>query len=79
MESKSGAQRNTSNDELRCSACGVLLGKLEGGALSIRRGDLQATIDGEFHASLVCYRPRCRKLNVFMLPMVRAAPEQQPR
>lgn len=53
--------------DVRCTGCGALLGKLESGGLSIRRGDFQATVVGEFSASLVCYRPHCRKLNV--LPM----------
>ena len=38
--------------------------------LVIQRGELQATIHGEFHAALVCYRPRCRKLNVLRLSTV---------
>lgn len=54
--------------EVRCIACNVLLAKLEQGALNIQRGDLEATFDGEFRASLVCYRPRCRKLNVIRMP-----------
>jgi phage FluMu protein Com len=53
--------------EIRCTACNVLLAKLERGALNIQRGDLQASFDGEFHASLVCYRPRCRRLNVIRM------------
>jgi hypothetical protein len=32
--------------------------------LTIRRGKLQATITGAYHASLVCYRPQCGTLNV---------------
>jgi len=53
--------------DVRCIGCGALLARLESGGLSIRRGDFQATVIGDFSASLVCYRPRCRKLNV--LPM----------
>lgn len=53
--------------EVRCTACGALLATLERGALTIRRGDMQATFDGDFHASLVCYRPACRKLNVLRI------------
>jgi len=53
--------------EVRCKSCNVLLAKVDGDGLTIRRGDLQATIDGRFHASLVCYRPRCRQLNVLRL------------
>lgn len=54
-------------EEVRCIACRVLLATIERGALTIRRGDLQATFDGDFHASLVCYRPTCRKLNVIRI------------
>lgn len=48
--------------EVRCTACGAVLGKLERGGLAITRGDLQATFVGAFCAALVCYR--CQKLNV---------------
>ena len=51
----------------RCSSCGVLLAKIADNGLTIRRGELQATMSGEFHASLVCYRPRCRTLNVLRI------------
>jgi hypothetical protein len=44
--------------------CGRLLAKMSNGALTLQRGDVQATFDGEFHASFVCYQPRCRRLNV---------------
>lgn len=54
-------------EEVRCIACRVLLATIERGALTIRRGDLQATFDGDFHAALVCYRPTCRKLNVLRI------------
>lgn len=54
--------------EVRCKACGILLGKVDEHGFTIQRGDLQATIDGEFRAALVCYRPRCRTLNVLQLP-----------
>ena len=50
--------------EIRCSECGRLLAKLSNGALTVHRGDVQATFDGEFHASFVCHRPGCGRLNV---------------
>ena len=53
--------------EVRCSACGILLATIDESGLVIRRGDLQATFDGELHAALVCYRRSCRKLNVLRL------------
>ena len=50
---------------IRCSGCGSLLAKLTAaGALNLQRGDLQATFDGDFHASILCYRARCRTMNV---------------
>jgi len=55
---------STSSQEIRCVACGRLLAKLTNGALTVQRGDVQATFDGDFHASFVCYQPRCGRLNV---------------
>lgn len=52
------------SSDVRCTACGALLAKQEPTGLSIRRGDLQATIDGAYRVTLVCYRPRCRTLNI---------------
>ena len=63
----------TQPKEVRCKSCGILLAKIDDAGLTICRGSLQATIDGEFHASLVCYRSRCRKLNV-----VRVSTSSQP-
>ena len=53
--------------EIRCAGCGSLLAKLEGATLNLQRGDLQATFDGQFHASIVCYRARCRQLSVVQI------------
>jgi hypothetical protein len=50
--------------EIRCAGCGSLLAKLAGGTLHLQRGELQASFDGDFHGSIVCYRARCRRLNV---------------
>jgi hypothetical protein len=50
--------------EIRCTGCGSLLAKLADGALALQRSDLQATFDGDFRASIVCYRAKCRRLNV---------------
>jgi hypothetical protein len=51
-------------EEVRCRGCGALLARVEGDALTIVRGGLQATLQGSFHASFVCYRPGCQRLNV---------------
>jgi hypothetical protein len=59
--------------EIRCAGCGSLLAKLAGGTLHLQRGDLQASFDGDFHASIVCYRAKCRRLNV-----VRVAGDAEP-
>jgi hypothetical protein len=58
---------NSIQKDIRCRACGVLLAKLDETGLSIRRGDLQATIDGTFRASVVCYKPGCRTLTILNL------------
>ena len=54
-------------EEVRCKACNILLATIDDSGLNIRRGELQATVDGDFHASIVCYRPRCRRLNVLRM------------
>lgn len=53
--------------EIRCKSCGILLAKTDANGMTVRRGDLQATFDGDFHASLVCYRSSCKTLNVIRL------------
>ncbi len=50
--------------EIRCPACGALLGVRDDAGLSMMRGDAQATITGDFQASLVCWRRGCRRLTV---------------
>ena len=54
--------------EVRCPACGALLGTREEGGLSIKRSDAQATITGDFQVSLVCWRRGCGKLTVLRFP-----------
>jgi hypothetical protein len=53
--------------EIRCAACGSLLARIRGGALVIKRGDLQATVAGQLHAELICYRLTCRRTTVVHL------------
>jgi phage FluMu protein Com len=50
--------------DVRCSACGKLLAKLQEGSLMLQRSDLKVTIDGEFSAAFICGHPNCRHLNV---------------
>jgi hypothetical protein len=50
--------------EVRCSACGSLLGRLEKGALVVQRGDLQVRMVGDVSAELTCYRRSCRRQTV---------------
>jgi hypothetical protein len=65
-----------STDELdvRCSACGKLLAKARDGSLVIQRGDLRATFDGQFRASLTCSRPSCGHKNVVVVVSQRERP-----
>jgi phage FluMu protein Com len=53
---------------VRCAFCGALLATSEPEGLRIQRGQLEAVIDGTFRASLVCYRPRCRRMNLVTVP-----------
>lgn len=55
-------------EDVRCRDCGALLARVEGNALTLTRGGLQATFQGSFHASFVCYRPGCQRLNVRHMP-----------
>ncbi len=58
---------NSNEKDIRCQGCNTLLAKLGDSGLTIRRSELQATVDGEFRATLVCYQHRCRALNIFEL------------
>ena len=60
--------------EVRCSACGKLLAKAQDGLLTIQRGDLRATFDGRFRASIVCSRPGCGQQNVVLVMSQDARP-----
>ena len=61
--------------EWRCKRCGALLAKREGTGLTIRRSGLQATVEGQFRVSLVCYIPRCRTLNILQVSMEESEPK----
>jgi hypothetical protein len=50
--------------DIRCPACNALLARREGDVIAIRRNDLQVSFAGDGHASVLCYRPSCRKLTV---------------
>lgn len=61
----------TSTTECRCKLCQALLAKRESAGLSIRRGDLQATVmGGDFTVAVLCYR--CKTLNVLASAAPRA-------
>ncbi len=64
--------------DIRCSACGALLGKHEKGAVSLRRGGQEALLEGAFRMTVVCHKPRCRKLNLFSIDTLRT-PRSPPR
>jgi phage FluMu protein Com len=52
-----------STKDFRCKQCQALLAKHDSDGLSIRRGDLQATVSGNgFTVSFTCYR--CQSLSV---------------
>lgn len=55
---------NTTDNEVRCKACRSLLAKIDVTGLTILRGGLQATIEGNFHVTLQCYLPHCRSVNI---------------
>ncbi len=61
------ARRCRQGKEVRCEGCDALLATIDDSALTIRRGGLQVTVDGNFHASIVCYGPRCHTLTVINL------------
>ena len=65
--------------EVRCTGCGSLLAKLVDGALTLHRNDFQASFDGDFRASIVCYRAKCRRLNVLRLHAAGGADDGIPR
>ncbi len=50
--------------DVRCKSCSTLLAKIDETGVTIVRGGLQATIDGIFRVTLVCYQPRCRLMNI---------------
>ena len=66
----------TTSSEIRCRRCGTLLAKTDDAGMTIDRGQLQATMMGDFSASFVCYMPRCRALTVVK---VNATPSGQGR
>jgi len=59
---------STSHGEpVRCSFCGALLATKDDTGLRIQRGQMEAVIDGTFRALVVCYAPKCRRLNAFSI------------
>lgn len=50
---------------IRCAFCGALLATAGPEGLRIHRGQLEVIIGGAEHATFVCYRPECRRLNRF--------------
>lgn len=58
---------NRGHGDICCKACGALLAKVDETGITILRGGLQATFDGVFRATLVCYRSRCRSLNILKI------------
>ena len=50
--------------DCRCKGCQSLLAKRDPDGLTIRRRDLQVTINGDATVVITCHRPGCRALNV---------------
>lgn len=57
----------TSSVDCRCKNCQALLAKNDRDGITIRRGDMQATVTGaDFTFAVTCYR--CQTLNVLAQP-----------
>lgn len=50
-------------EPIRCAFCGALLATTGPDGLRIHRSQLEVLIDGADHATFVCYRPSCRRIN----------------
>jgi phage FluMu protein Com len=55
--------------EIRCKGCGALLGVVEDEQFEVRRGELQVSYLGHGLVSMVCYTPKCKRLNSLRLPV----------
>jgi len=52
-------------EPIRCAFCGALLATTGPDGLRIHRSQLEVLIGGAEHATFVCYRPGCRRINRF--------------
>ena len=63
---------NATPTDIRCKRCGTLLARKEADGLSIRRGEMKATVAGtDFTVSVTCYR--CSTPNIATAAPARAA------
>jgi len=53
----------TTGEPVRCAFCGALLATTGPEGLRIHRSQLEVLIGGAEHATFVCYRPSCRRIN----------------
>jgi len=53
----------TVGEPVRCAFCGALLATTGPDGLRIHRSQLEVLIGGAEHATFVCYRPSCRRIN----------------
>ena len=53
--------------EVRCAGCQILLAQRDETGVTIRRNDFEAHYGGHGLVSILCYRPRCRRLNVLRI------------
>ena len=58
----------TDSVEFRCECCGVLLGKIEANQFVVRRGRMRWWTWGGSYVSVMCYNPRCERINSLRLP-----------
>jgi phage FluMu protein Com len=60
-------ERLEKRQEIRCRSCRILLATTDKHGIELRRGGLQARFAFGTRAVIVCYRPRCRELNMIDL------------
>ncbi len=54
--------KSSTTIDCRCKSCGALLARRDADGLSVRRGEFQLAITGEFTATVSCYR--CKTLTI---------------
>jgi hypothetical protein len=73
---KGRVPRNPRRRDVLCKACSALLATIDDTGLILRRGRLEATVRGDIHASITCYRPWCQTRNALNLKTDRGPPSE---